>query len=61
MILISLFVTLILSHREIPDELIQLGKGGEVSLDLEDHRNEEFTKPKQSVRAFTGHGVMLGR
>ncbi|XP_030848877.1 NSFL1 cofactor p47 [Strongylocentrotus purpuratus] len=45
---------------EIPDELLQLGKGGEVSLDLEDHRSEEFTRPKQSTKAFTGHGVMLG-
>nr|XP_054757628.1 NSFL1 cofactor p47-like [Lytechinus pictus] len=45
---------------EIPNELLQLGKGGEVSLDLEDHRNEEFTQPKKTVKAFTGRGVMLG-
>ncbi|XP_072163077.1 NSFL1 cofactor p47-like [Diadema setosum] len=45
---------------EIPDELLKLAEGGEVSLDLEDRRNEEYVRPKQTVKAFTGHGYMLG-
>ena len=38
-----------------------MAKGGEVSLDLEDHRQEEYSRPKQTVKAFSGHGYMLGR
>lgn len=46
---------------EVPRELIRLAKGGEVNLNMEDHRNEEYVKPKVPVRAFTGAGRMLGR
>ncbi|XP_046367672.1 NSFL1 cofactor p47-like [Haliotis rufescens] len=45
---------------EVPRELIRLAKGGEVNLNMEDHRNEEYVKPKVPVRAFTGAGRMLG-
>ena len=37
-----------------------MAKGGEVSLNMEDHRHEDFIKPKVSLRAFTGEGHTLG-
>ncbi|XP_014663837.1 PREDICTED: NSFL1 cofactor p47-like [Priapulus caudatus] len=48
-------------HRgEIPLELIRLAPGGEVNLNMEDHRHEDYVQPKRSVRAFQGAGHMLG-
>ena len=47
--------------REIPKELLRLAKGGTVNLDMEDHRTEEYVKPKVAVKAFTGEGHKLGR
>ena len=46
---------------EIPMELIREAKGGEVSMDMEDHRQEEYVRPKKKVKAFSGQGYMLGR
>ncbi|XP_050407447.1 NSFL1 cofactor p47 [Patella vulgata] len=48
------------SKGEVPRELISMGKGGEVSLNMEDHRNEDFVKPKGQLKAFTGEGHTLG-
>ncbi|KAG7477879.1 hypothetical protein MATL_G00074270 [Megalops atlanticus] len=45
---------------QIPLELRQLSRGGQVNLDMEDHRDEEFTKPKSAFRAFAGEGQKLG-
>ncbi|KAI1890284.1 hypothetical protein AGOR_G00152160 [Albula goreensis] len=45
---------------EIPQELRQLSRGGKVNLDMEDHRDMEFTKPKATFRAFGGEGQKLG-
>ncbi|KAM8947505.1 NSFL1 cofactor p47 [Pelodytes ibericus] len=45
---------------EIPGELRRLAQGGQVNLDMEDHRDEDFVKPKISFRAFTGEGQKLG-
>lgn len=45
---------------EVPNELIHLAKGGEVNLNMEDHRQEDYVKPKASVKAFSGEGHMLG-
>ncbi|XP_076450662.1 NSFL1 cofactor p47-like [Babylonia areolata] len=45
---------------EVPHELIRMAKGGEVNLSMEDHRTEDFVKPKVTVKAFTGEGHMLG-
>ncbi|GAB6022198.1 hypothetical protein CHUAL_006333 [Chamberlinius hualienensis] len=45
---------------EIPSELIREARGGEVNVMMEDHRNEEFDTPKQSLKAFAGKGHMLG-
>ena len=36
-------------------------RGREVNLNMEDHRNEQYVKPKVSTKAFTGEGHMLGR
>ncbi|XP_056129960.1 NSFL1 cofactor p47 isoform X3 [Lampris incognitus] len=46
---------------EIPMELRQRSRGGQVNLDMEDHRDEEFSKPKLAFRAFGGEGQKLGR
>uniref|UniRef100_A0A6I8N9T8 SEP domain-containing protein n=1 Tax=Ornithorhynchus anatinus TaxID=9258 RepID=A0A6I8N9T8_ORNAN len=45
---------------EVPAELRRLARGGQVNLDMEDHRDEDFVKPKGSFRAFTGQGQKLG-
>ncbi|XP_053250607.1 NSFL1 cofactor p47 isoform X1 [Podarcis raffonei] len=45
---------------EVPVELRRLARGGQVNLDLEDHRDEDFTKPRGAFRAFTGEGQKLG-
>uniref|UniRef100_A0A670I5F5 NSFL1 cofactor p47 n=1 Tax=Podarcis muralis TaxID=64176 RepID=A0A670I5F5_PODMU len=45
---------------EVPGELRRLARGGQVNLDLEDHRDEDFTKPRGAFRAFTGEGQKLG-
>ncbi|KAK6479465.1 NSFL1 cofactor p47-like [Huso huso] len=45
---------------EIPMELRRLSRSGQVNLDMEDHRDEDFSKPKTSFRAFTGEGQKLG-
>nr|KAF6472009.1 NSFL1 cofactor [Molossus molossus] len=34
--------------------------GGQVNLDMEDHRDEDFVKPKGTFKAFTGEGQKLG-
>ena len=35
----------------IPDELVHMAQGGEVHVDMEDHKEEEFVKPKVSERS----------
>ncbi|XP_041112720.1 NSFL1 cofactor p47-like isoform X1 [Polyodon spathula] len=45
---------------EIPMELRRLSRSGQVNLDMEDHRDEDFSKPKTSFKAFTGEGQKLG-
>ncbi|NWR23587.1 NSF1C protein, partial [Agelaius phoeniceus] len=45
---------------EVPAELRRLARGGQVNLDMEDHRDEEYVKPKSVFRAFTGEGQKLG-
>ncbi|KAF7650608.1 hypothetical protein LDENG_00123220 [Lucifuga dentata] len=45
---------------EIPLELRQRSRGGQVNLDMEDHRDEEFSKPKLAFKAFDGEGQKLG-
>ncbi|XP_028393556.1 NSFL1 cofactor p47-like [Dendronephthya gigantea] len=45
---------------EIPRELHHLNRGGEVHVNMVDKRNEEYVKPKETMKAFTGAGHMLG-
>ncbi|XP_008295918.1 NSFL1 cofactor p47 isoform X2 [Stegastes partitus] len=45
---------------EIPLELRQRSRGGQVNLDMEDHRDEDFSKPKLAFKAFEGEGQKLG-
>jgi len=44
----------------IPTELIREAQGGEVHVDMEDHRNEEYVKPKRILKPFGGSGQTLG-
>ncbi|XP_028517193.1 NSFL1 cofactor p47 [Exaiptasia diaphana] len=47
--------------REIPKELYRLSRGGEVHVNIEDHRQEEYTPPKKKkIIAFVGKGQKLG-
>ena len=41
---------------QIPPELVKEAKGGEVNVDMEDHRDEEFVKPKVKPKPFQGTG-----
>ncbi|XP_043566278.1 NSFL1 cofactor p47 [Chiloscyllium plagiosum] len=45
---------------EIPLELRRLARGGQVNLDMEDHRDQEFVKSKAAFKAFGGEGQKLG-
>ncbi|XP_046661575.1 NSFL1 cofactor p47 [Homalodisca vitripennis] len=45
---------------EVPRELLQNATGGEVHLNMEDHRHEEFLPQKTKVKAFGGKGHLLG-
>ena len=38
----------------IPPELVKEAKGGEVHVDMEDHREEEFVKPSVKSKPFQG-------
>ncbi|XP_059915107.1 NSFL1 cofactor p47 [Gadus macrocephalus] len=55
----SLFLESI-RRGEIPLELRQRARGGQVNLDMEDHRDEDFARPKIAFRAFGGEGYKLG-
>merc|ERR1712168_763431 len=37
-----------------------MAEGGEVHVDMEDHKEEEYAKPKGARKAFTGSGHVLG-
>ncbi|XP_064108856.1 NSFL1 cofactor p47-like isoform X2 [Macrobrachium nipponense] len=45
---------------EIPLELIREARGGEVYINMADHRHEDYVAPKTSLRPFTGSGHSLG-
>ncbi|CAH3045579.1 unnamed protein product [Porites lobata] len=46
---------------EIPQELLALSRRGEVHVNMEDHRHEEYVPPpKPKVQAFSGAGHKLG-
>ncbi|KAM5157998.1 UBX domain-containing protein 2B [Mantella aurantiaca] len=45
---------------EIPVELQHLVHSGQVSLDMEDHQDQEYIKPRLKFKAFSGEGKKLG-
>ncbi|XP_006031885.1 UBX domain-containing protein 2B [Alligator sinensis] len=45
---------------EIPVELQRLVHGGQVNLDMEDHQEQEYVKPRLKFKAFSGEGQKLG-
>lgn len=45
----------------IPRELVHQARGAEVHLDMEDHRTEDYVKPKSQLKSFSGTGHTLGR
>ncbi|XP_043210067.1 NSFL1 cofactor p47-like isoform X2 [Amphibalanus amphitrite] len=45
---------------QVPLELIRDAQGGEVHLDMEDHRHEDYVKPKAKPKPFSGVGHVLG-
>ncbi|KAM6373381.1 UBX domain-containing protein 2B isoform 3-T5 [Alca torda] len=46
---------------EIPVELQRIVHGGQVNLDMEDHQEQEYVKPRLRFKAFSGEGQKLGR
>ena len=48
-------------HSEIPQELIRSAKGGEVDINIEDNRNDEYVARAPKILAFSGEGRKLGR
>lgn len=49
-----------INRGEIPSELIRLAKGAHVDLRMEDHRHEEYVRPKSVLKTFGGEGYRLG-
>lgn len=45
---------------EIPLELQRLVHGSQVNLDMEDHQDQEYIKPRLRFKAFSGEGQKLG-
>ncbi len=41
-------------------ELVREARGGEVHVNMEDHKTEEYVKPKATSKPFQGQGHMLG-
>ncbi|RXG51973.1 NSFL1 cofactor p47 [Armadillidium vulgare] len=45
---------------QVPMELVKSARGGEVYINMEDHRHEDYVTDKPKVVAFTGSGHTLG-
>ncbi|XP_008106688.1 UBX domain-containing protein 2B isoform X1 [Anolis carolinensis] len=45
---------------EIPAELQRLVHGGQINLDMEDHQEQEYVRPRLRFKAFSGEGQKLG-
>lgn len=52
---------LLFVSRQIPMELVHAAQGGEVDINLEDRRNEEYVRSKPKLKAFSGEGRKLGK
>lgn len=48
-----------IQRGELPRELINQAEGGEVHLDMQDHREEEFVPPKEPYKLYN-EGYKLG-
>jgi len=44
----------------IPRELVREARGGEVMVNMEDHKDKPYEKPKVKVKPFQGSGNVLG-
>jgi len=53
------FLTDVMKGR-IPRELIREARGGEVMVNMEDHKDKPFEKPKVTSKPFQGSGNVLG-
>jgi len=53
------FLTDVMKGR-IPRELIREARGGEVMVNMEDHKDKPFEKPKVTAKPFQGSGNVLG-
>jgi len=53
------FLTDVMKGR-IPRELIREARGGEVMVNMEDHKDQPYVKPKVTVKPFQGSGNVLG-
>ena len=49
-----------IAKGEVPSELRKLVHNAEVHVNMEDHREEEYVKQKETLSAFSGRGQMLG-
>ena len=45
---------------EVPTELRRSAQKGEVHVNMEDHREEDYVKPIETLKAFSGAGHVLG-
>lgn len=49
-----------IKRGEIPHELQRLVHRGPVHLDMEDHQDQEYVRPRLKFKAFSGEGQKLG-
>lgn len=49
-----------IQRGELPQELIRQAEGGEVHLDMQDHREEEYVPPKNKYVLYNTEGYKLG-
>ncbi|MCL4116761.1 UNVERIFIED_CONTAM: hypothetical protein GTU68_036176, partial [Idotea baltica] len=45
---------------QVPMELVRSARGGEVYINMEDHRHEDYVQGRTARKAFTGVGQALG-
>uniref|UniRef100_UPI00358F0772 NSFL1 cofactor p47-like isoform X1 n=1 Tax=Myxine glutinosa TaxID=7769 RepID=UPI00358F0772 len=55
----SLFLSAI-KRGEVPQELQRRARGAQVSLDMQDHRDQDYVVSQQTFQAFSGQGQKLG-
>lgn len=49
-----------IQRGELPRELVNQAQGGEVHLDMQDHRDEDFVPPKKAFNLYSTEGHKLG-